>query len=101
MHCGDFNSASGGPAGDIFRATDFMKYTRNAADQRVNNGCKSFNNIAGWEGRQECPGGEASHIDQVWVSRMDMQVETYRITASARTSRASDHNAVTTILRRP
>ena len=59
-----------------------------------------FNGLAGWEGRQQCPGGAAAHIDQVWVSRAGMQVETYRVTATRRTSRASDHNPLTTILER-
>ncbi len=98
---GDFNAAASGPVGDIFRASGFMKYTRNAADRKVNDGCKSFNGNAGWEGHQQCPGGAASHIDHVWVSDRGMRVETYRVTATARTSRASDHNPLTTVLFRP
>ena len=97
---GDFNATSGSRVGDIFRASGFMKYTRNAADRRINDGCRTFNGLAGWEGRQQCPGGTAAHIDQVWVSRAGMQVETYRVTATRRTSRASDHNPLTTILER-
>lgn len=97
---GDFNAVASGPVGDIFRASGFMEYTRNTAERRINNGCKSFNGRAGWEGHQQCPGGEASHIDHVWVSRAGMRVETYRVTATVRTSRASDHNPLTTILER-
>lgn len=97
---GDFNAVASGPVGDVFRATDFMRYARNAADSRVNDGCKTFNGNAGWEGRQQCPGGEAPHIDHVWVSRSDMRVETHRVTATVRTSRASDHNPLTVVIER-
>lgn len=98
---GDFNTTAASPVGSVFRSSGFMKYTRNAATTVVNNGCRTFNTRAGSAGRQSCPGGTAAHIDHVWVSRSGMMVERYKVTATQRTSRASDHNPVTTILRRP
>ncbi len=86
--------------GDVFRATGFMRNTRTAADRVVNSGCKTFNDRAGTAGLQLCPGGEAVHIDHVWVIRTEMRVERYGVPADERTSRASDHDPVTTILER-
>lgn len=96
---GDFNTTAASPVGTILRDTGFALYTRAAASRLVNNGCKTFNPNAGSAGRQSCPGGTATHIDHVWVIRSGMDVDTYRVTATARTSRASDHNPLTTILR--
>lgn len=96
---GDMNTTSHGPVGNIFDKAGFLKYTRRVADRKTNNGCKSFNTRAGWEGKQTCPGGAASHIDQVWVSRPKMDVLKYEIVATSRSSRASDHNPLVTILR--
>lgn len=97
---GDFNSLAGGPVGDVFRASGFMRYTRNVAERRINDGCKSFNGEAGRAGRQQCPGGAAPQIDHVWVSAPGMRVETHRVTATERTSRASDHNPVSVVIDR-
>lgn len=96
---GDFNSTSDEPPGDVLRKSDLVKYTRNVAAVVVNNGCKSFNGRAGSEGLQVCFGGVASHIDQVWVPKTGIQVLKYQITATQLTSRSSDHNPLTTILK--
>jgi endonuclease/exonuclease/phosphatase family metal-dependent hydrolase len=98
---GDFNSTSDENTGDVLRASGLMKYTRNVAAEVVNNGCKSFNGRAGSEGLQVCFGGVASHIDQVWVAKSGVQVLAYKITATQQTSRSSDHNPLTTILKVP
>ncbi len=97
---GDFNATSDGAVGDVFRGSGVMKYARSAADLKVNDGCKTFNGRAGSEGLQSCPGGAAAHIDQVWVAKAGVQVTKHQVTANARTSRASDHNPLTTILKR-
>lgn len=96
---GDFNATSEEVVGDVFRKSDLMKYTRNVADVVVNNGCKTFNGRAGSEGLQACYGGVASHIDQIWVAKTGMQVLKYQVTATQQTSRSSDHNPLTTILK--
>jgi len=96
---GDFNATSDEVAFDVFRKSEFMKYTRNVADHVVNNGCKTFNGRAGSDGLQACYGGVASHIDQIWVVKTGMQVVKYQVTATEQTSRASDHNPLTTILK--
>lgn len=97
---GDLNTTASSPVGNIFRNAGFMKYARNAASRVVNNGCKTFNGKAGSAGRQSCPGGTAAHIDHVWVSRSGIAVERYKVTATQRTSRASDHNPLTAVLLR-
>ncbi|MBI2391036.1 MAG: endonuclease/exonuclease/phosphatase family protein [Deltaproteobacteria bacterium] len=98
---GDFNATSEEVVGDVLRKSDLMKYTRNVADLVVNNGCKTFNGRAGSAGLQACYGGVASHIDQVWVVKAGMQVLRYQVTATVQTSRSSDHNPLTTILKMP
>jgi len=75
---GDFNALASSPVGDIFRAADFMRYARNAADRRQNDGCKTFNGDAGSAGRQQCPLGAAPQIDHL----------VHRVTATECTSRA-------------
>lgn len=97
---GDFNATSDENVGDVFRASGFMKYTRTAAEKLVNNGCKTFNGRAGSAGLQACYGGVAAHIDQIWIDKAGMQVLKYQITANEQTSRSSDHNPVTTILKK-
>lgn len=96
---GDFNATSEEVVGDVFRSSDLMKYSRNVAAEVVNNGCKTFNGRAGSEGLQACYGGVASHIDQIWLVKTGMQVLRYQVTATAQTSRSSDHNPLTTILK--
>lgn len=96
---GDFNTDAGGAVGDLLRDAGFAKYARSAADRVVGNGCASFNRFAGSAGDQSCPGGTARHIDQVWLSSGGINVVRYQVTASAHTSRSSDHNPLTTILR--
>lgn len=98
---GDFNAVASSPVGRIFRNSGFMRYTREIADKKVNNGCKTFNGQAGTAGKQACPGGAASHIDHVWVGKMRMKVKTYKVVANTTTSQASDHNPVVTILEQP
>ena len=98
---GDLNTVAASPVGRIFRDAGFMRYTREIAARKVNNGCKTFNGQAGTARRQACPGGMASHIDHVWVGRMRMKVKTYKVVANTMTSRASDHNPVVTILEQP
>lgn len=95
---GDFNSATSDPPARVLSGSGLMKDARARADRRVGNGCKTLNSSAGSAGRQSCPGGAARHIDQVWVSKPGMQVLKYQVTATAHTSRSSDHNPVTTIL---
>lgn len=97
---GDFNATAASSVGDIFRNANFMRDTRGAADKKVNLGCATFNRFAGSAGRQDCPGGVARHIDQVWMPKSGVRVLKHQVTASKRTSRASDHNPVTTILTR-
>jgi endonuclease/exonuclease/phosphatase family metal-dependent hydrolase len=97
---GDFNATSEEVVGDVFRSSDLMKYSRNVADEVINNGCKSFNGRAGSEGLQACYGGVASHIDQIWIVKTGVQVLKYQVTATAQTSRSSDHNPLTTILKK-
>jgi endonuclease/exonuclease/phosphatase family metal-dependent hydrolase len=97
---GDFNALASSAVGDIFRAAGFMRYARNAVDRPQNDGCKTFNGDAGSAGRQQCPGGAAPHIDHVWTSRPGMEVLVHRVTATERTSRASDHNPLTVVIQR-
>lgn len=96
---GDFNATSDENVGDLLRASGLVKYTRNAADVLINNGCKTFNGRAGSEGLQACPGGVAGHIDQVWVPKSGMKVLQYQVIATQQTSRSSDHNPLTIILK--
>ena len=95
---GDFNTAADSSVGRVFERSGLMKYTRRAADRVVNDHCATHNSRAGSAGHQSCPGAPARQIDHVWVSRSGTRVRTHRVTASARTSRASDHNPVTAIL---
>ena len=96
---GDFNTDASGAVGDALRGAGFAKNARSAADRNVNDGCKTFNPSAGSAGHQSCPGGVARHIDQVWVSRSGLKVLRYEVTANELTSRSSDHNPLTTILK--
>ncbi len=97
---GDFNAEASGPVGAIFRDAGFMRYARNAVERPQNDGCKTFNGLAGTAGRQQCPGGTASHIDHVWTSRPGMEVLVHRVVATERTSRASDHNPIVVAIQR-
>lgn len=98
---GDFNEVAGGAAFRTFRRSDYTKYARLVGDRKVNNHCKTWNNHAGSSGRQNCLDRPAPHIDHIWVRKHGMQVRIHKVTANARTSRSSDHNPVTAILRRP